>query len=153
MPLIASISGIRGTIGDDNNENLSPANIRKFVIAYCKWIFSINNKSNKLTIVTGRDGRESGPEIHKLVNETIISRSKKIEQVKQVKANIESLKGEPRGTGFSEVNHISELEKIFEDGLNEAVTAISHPLQGSQRLMRVVAEAAAANPKLIRLEE
>lgn len=73
MPLITSISGIRGTIGDDNNENLSPANIRKFVIAYCKWIFSINNKSNKLTIVTGRDGRESGPEIHKLVNETIIS--------------------------------------------------------------------------------
>ena len=73
MPLITSISGIRGTIGDDNNENLSPANIRKFVIAYCKWIFSINNKSNKFTIVTGRDGRESGPKIHKLVNETIIS--------------------------------------------------------------------------------
>jgi phosphomannomutase len=74
MPLIKSISGIRGTVGDDNDENLSPANIKKFVISYCKWIFSINNKSNKLTIVTGRDGRESGPEIHKLVNETIISR-------------------------------------------------------------------------------
>ena len=48
---------------------------------------------------------------------------------------------------------VGTIETEFEDGLNEAVTAISHPLQGSQRLMRVVAEAAAANPKLIRLEE
>ena len=73
MPLIKSISGIRGTIGDDNNENLSPVNIKKFVISYCEWILSINKKVDELRIVTGRDGRESGHKIHKLVNKTIIS--------------------------------------------------------------------------------
>lgn len=73
MPLIKSISGIRGTVGDDDNENLSPVNIKKFVISYCEWILSINKKGDNLRVVTGRDGRESGPEIHKLVNETIVS--------------------------------------------------------------------------------
>ena len=73
MPLIKSISGIRGTVGDDDKENLSPLNIKKFVISYCQWILLSNKNLNNLRIVTGRDGRESGPEIHKLVNETIIS--------------------------------------------------------------------------------
>ena len=73
MPLIKSISGIRGTVGDDNKENLSPLNIKKFVISYCQWIFLSNKNLNNLRIVTGRDGRQSGPKIHKLVNETIIS--------------------------------------------------------------------------------
>lgn len=44
---------------------------------------------------------------------------------------------------------LGTIETEFEDGLNKTVTAISHPLQGSQWLMRVVSEAAAANPKLI----
>ena len=69
MPLIKSISGIRGTVGDDDKENLSPLNIKKFVISYCQWILLSNKNLNNLRIVTGRDGRESGPEIHKLVNE------------------------------------------------------------------------------------
>ena len=73
MPLIKSISGIRGTVGDDDKENLSPLNIKKFVISYCQWILLSNKNLNNLRIVTGRDGRESGPEIHRLVNETIIS--------------------------------------------------------------------------------
>ena len=73
MPLIKSISGIRGTVGNDDKENLSPLNIKKFVISYCHWILLSNKNLNNLRIVTGRDGRESGPEIHKLVNETIIS--------------------------------------------------------------------------------
>ena len=72
MPLIKSISGIRGTVGDDDKGNLL-LNIKKFVISYCQWILLSNKNLNNLRIVTGRDGRESGPEIHKLVNETIIS--------------------------------------------------------------------------------
>ena len=73
MPLIKSISGIRGTVGNDDKENLSPLNIKKFAISYCHWILLSNKNLNNIKIVTGRDGRESGPEIHKLVNETIIS--------------------------------------------------------------------------------
>ena len=73
MPLIKSISGIRGTVGNDDKENLSPLNIKKFVISYCHWILLSNKNLNNIRIVTGRDGRESGPEIHKLVNKTIIS--------------------------------------------------------------------------------
>ena len=73
MPLIKSISGIRGTVGNDDKENLSPLNIKKFVISYCHWILLSNKNLNNIRIVTGRDGRESGPEIHKLVNESIIS--------------------------------------------------------------------------------
>ena len=48
MPLIKSISGIRGTVGDDDKENLSPLNIKKFVISYCQWIL-LSNKNNKYT--------------------------------------------------------------------------------------------------------
>ncbi len=72
MPLIKSISGIRGTIGLDNEENLTPTNIKKFVFSYCNWILSVSRDA-KTTIVTGRDSRDSGPVIHEIVNQTIIS--------------------------------------------------------------------------------
>ncbi|MEZ5028569.1 MAG: hypothetical protein R2765_07265 [Ferruginibacter sp.] len=38
MALIKSISGIRGTIGGNTNDNLTPIDIVKFAAAYGSWI-------------------------------------------------------------------------------------------------------------------
>ena len=70
MTLIKSISGIRGTIGNSPNLNLTPLDIVRFSSAYAKWLRGKNKK--KLTVVTGRDARISGPMVHSLVNQTLI---------------------------------------------------------------------------------
>lgn len=57
MTLIKSISGIRGTIGGKPAEGLSPVDVVKFTASYAKFIRS---KSDKKTIVVGRDARISG---------------------------------------------------------------------------------------------
>ncbi|HQW83205.1 MAG TPA: phosphoglucosamine mutase [Ferruginibacter sp.] len=69
MALIKSISGIRGTIGGNTNENLTPVDIVKFAAAYGSWILQQagNNK-----IVIGRDGRISGQMVSNLVSNTLI---------------------------------------------------------------------------------
>jgi phosphomannomutase len=69
MALIKSISGIRGTIGGNTNDNLTPVDIVKFAAAYGSWILqqSDNNK-----IVIGRDGRISGEMVSNLVANTLI---------------------------------------------------------------------------------
>jgi phosphomannomutase len=72
MPLIKSISGIRGTIGGKIGENLTPLDVVNFTSAYCKWVFE-NTSLDKASIVTGRDARISGPMVHELVNQTILS--------------------------------------------------------------------------------
>jgi adenylate cyclase len=48
---------------------------------------------------------------------------------------------------------LSTIEREFELGLNDAVNSIRLPLENSQGLMRVVAETAASNQKLVKLEE
>lgn len=58
MPLISSISGIRGTIGR-GEENLNPQNFVNFVLAFGEFIKE-KNKNKKSKIVVGRDGRISG---------------------------------------------------------------------------------------------
>ena len=70
MALIKSISGIRGTIGNSPNINLTPLDIVRFSSAYAKWLRDKNK--GKLTVVTGRDARISGPMVHSLVNQTLI---------------------------------------------------------------------------------
>jgi len=65
MPLIKSISGIRGTIGGKPGETLSPIDIVKFTAAFGTWLLSENPQSN--TIVLGRDGRISGAMVEGLV--------------------------------------------------------------------------------------
>ncbi len=70
MALIKSISGIRGTIGGQTGENLTPLDIVKFSAAYGSWIIE---KGDNRKIVVGRDGRISGPMVQHLVVNTLIS--------------------------------------------------------------------------------
>lgn len=65
MALIKSISGIRGTIGGEVGEGLTPIDIVKFASAYGTWLQKQNN-AKKLTIIVGRDARISGPIVSQL---------------------------------------------------------------------------------------
>ncbi len=72
MSLIKSISGIRGTIGGQSGDGLSPLDIVKFTAAYASLIRSTSTKkSNK--IVVGRDARISGEMVNSLVVGTLMS--------------------------------------------------------------------------------
>ncbi len=66
MALIKSISGIRGTIGGNPNEGLTPLDIVKFTSAYGTWIKRRTTKEN-VKIVIGRDARISGEMVRSLV--------------------------------------------------------------------------------------
>ena len=70
MALIKSISGIRGTIGGNTANNLTPLDIVKFTAAYGSWLLTRNNHSGK--VVVGRDGRISGSMVQNLVVNTLI---------------------------------------------------------------------------------
>jgi len=70
MPLIKSISGIRGTIGGNPGENLTPVDVVKYSAAYATFLKSRVAKS-KLKVVIGRDARVSGTLVNSLVNGTL----------------------------------------------------------------------------------
>lgn len=72
MTLIKSISGIRGTIGGEQGNNLTPPDVIKFTTAYARLIAERNN-GKKLTIVVGRDARISGELVSDLVEGTLLS--------------------------------------------------------------------------------
>ena len=69
MPLIKSISGIRGTIGGKPGDGLSPIDIVKFTYAYCATLPSRKPRpyGAKYKIVVGRDARLSGAMVENLV--------------------------------------------------------------------------------------
>ena len=71
MTLIKSISGIRGTIGGEVGENLTPIDIVKFTIAYTRFIAS-KNEAKKLRIVVGRDARLSGEMVGNIIEGTLL---------------------------------------------------------------------------------
>ncbi|MFM2229548.1 MAG: hypothetical protein RL607_806 [Bacteroidota bacterium] len=71
MTLIKSISGIRGTIGGNVGDNLTPVDAVKFASAYGTFLKQHTSKE-KLKVVIGRDARISGPMIHNLVVNTLI---------------------------------------------------------------------------------
>jgi phosphomannomutase len=71
MTLIKSISGIRGTIGGNVGDNLTPIDAVKFAAAYGTWIKQQRNKEN-YRVVVGRDARISGEMIQNLVMNTLI---------------------------------------------------------------------------------
>lgn len=71
MALIKSISGIRGTIGGQVGEGLSPIDTVKFVSAYATLIRK-NNKRDTNKIVVGRDARMSGEMMENLVIGTLM---------------------------------------------------------------------------------
>jgi len=68
VSLIKSISGIRGTIGGQPGDNLTPIDIVKFSAAFGSII--ANGKS-ETRIVIGRDGRISGNMVNQLVVNTL----------------------------------------------------------------------------------
>jgi phosphomannomutase len=71
MPLIKSISGIRGTIGGKTGEGLTPIDIVKFSAAYAVWN---KRRTGKIRprIVIGRDARISGEMVNQLVVGTLM---------------------------------------------------------------------------------
>ncbi|WNH12401.1 phosphoglucosamine mutase [Thalassobellus suaedae] len=71
MTLIKSISGIRGTIGGQVGENLTPIDAVKFASAYGVWIKQQRDKEN-YKVVVGRDARISGKMMQNLVMNTLI---------------------------------------------------------------------------------
>ena len=72
MTLIKSISGIRGTIGGKTGDNLTPLDAVKFASAYGSWLIRRNPKTEKLSVVIGRDARISGKMISSLVANTLV---------------------------------------------------------------------------------
>jgi phosphomannomutase len=68
VTLIKSISGIRGTIGGNVGDALTPLDIVKFTSAYSAWILSQNNGKK---VIIGRDARPSGNMLTKLVAATL----------------------------------------------------------------------------------
>lgn len=71
MTLIKSISGIRGTIGGETGNNLTPIDIVKFTVAYARFISDKNN-GKRLKIVIGRDARISGEMVNDLIEGTLL---------------------------------------------------------------------------------
>lgn len=72
MPLIKSISGIRGTVGGQAGDNLTPLDTVRFVAAYSVFLKKINPLI-KVKIVLGRDGRISGEMYNNLAIGTLLS--------------------------------------------------------------------------------
>ena len=71
MTLIKSISGIRGTIGGQVGDNLTPIDAVKFASAYGVWVKQQRTK-DQYKVVVGRDARISGAMIQNLVMNTLV---------------------------------------------------------------------------------
>jgi len=70
MTLIKSISGIRGTLGGKAHENLTPPDIVRFTVAFCRFL-AAQYPNQRLRVVVGRDARPSGPMVQALVSHTL----------------------------------------------------------------------------------
>lgn len=71
MTLIKSISGIRGTIGGNVSESLTPIDIVKFSAAYSEWLKG-QNPNKKCKVAVGRDARISGEMVSNIVIGTLM---------------------------------------------------------------------------------
>ena len=71
MALIKSISGIRGTIGGLQGDNLTPIDILKFTTAFA-IIMKNNHPEQAIHVVVGRDARISGNMVNHLVCGTLL---------------------------------------------------------------------------------
>ncbi|MCC8423682.1 phosphoglucosamine mutase [Mucilaginibacter sp. UR6-11] len=69
MTLIKSISGIRGTIGGNAGDGLTPADIVKYTAAYGRWVIETTRNRK---VVIGRDARISGQMVNHLVTGTLM---------------------------------------------------------------------------------
>jgi len=70
MTLIKSISGIRGTIGGNPGDNLTPVDIVECTAGFGEWI---KKRHANPKVVIGRDGRISGAIVEGLVINTLLS--------------------------------------------------------------------------------
>ena len=70
MPLIKSISGMRGTIGGPAGDALTPIDIVALTAAFGTWCLQQPGHS---TVVIGRDARPTGPMISQFVSNTLQS--------------------------------------------------------------------------------
>ena len=70
MTLIKSISGIRGTIGGQVGDALTPLDVVSFTASYASFIRKKANASN--TIIIGRDARISGEMVNNIVSGTLM---------------------------------------------------------------------------------
>lgn len=70
MPLIKSISGIRGTLGGQIGESLTPIDVVTLVAAFGQWLMQ---QTNRVAVVMGSDARPSGVMIGRLVSATLQS--------------------------------------------------------------------------------
>ncbi len=66
MSLIKSISGIRGTIGGQPGDALTPTDLVRFVSAYATWVKKSANVP-RVKVVVGRDARISGQMVRNIV--------------------------------------------------------------------------------------
>ena len=66
MTLIKSISGIRGTIGGESGNNLTPIDVIKFTTAFAE-VVKEQEKTPRATFVVGRDARISGAMVSQIV--------------------------------------------------------------------------------------
>jgi phosphomannomutase len=74
MALIKSISGIRGTIGGVQGENLTPIDIVKFTASYAEVLLDKREKKrSRPLVVIGRDARKSGKMVSNLISNTLNS--------------------------------------------------------------------------------
>ena len=75
MTLIKSISGIRGTIGGQPGEALTPVDIVKFTYAYCVKLRERRPKpeGERYCVVVGKDARISGEMVENIVCGTLIA--------------------------------------------------------------------------------
>ncbi len=71
MTLIKSISGIRGTIGKNPGENLTPLDLVKFTSAWAMWLKKQGVKK-EYKVVIGRDSRVSGNMVNHVVCGTLM---------------------------------------------------------------------------------
>lgn len=72
MTLIKSISGIRGTIGNEPGNNLTPPDIVLFVSSFGEWVKRQTPfKKNNYKIVIGRDARPSGNMVEQITTGTL----------------------------------------------------------------------------------
>ncbi len=69
LALIKSISGIRGTIGGEPGNSLSPLDVVRYTAAFGQFAIASGNKK----IIIGRDGRISGPMVSELVAQTLVA--------------------------------------------------------------------------------
>lgn len=71
MTLIKSISGIRGTVGGNAGDNLTPIDIVKFTVAYARFI-GRKGEGKRLKVVVGRDARISGGMVNDIIEGTLL---------------------------------------------------------------------------------